>query len=77
LKAGKGSQLFGFFDANGNQIALAPGEVVSFMTAKGLTNTAFFGRTRPIPEPASVLLLLAGGALVARAARKTRSSNDA
>ncbi len=77
LKAGTGSQLFGFFDAKGNQLALTPGEVVSFMTTKGLSNAAFFGRQRPIPEPASVLLLLAGGALVARVARKARSSRTA
>ena len=76
LKAGTGSQLFGFFDASGNQIALQAGEVVSFMTSKGLSNAAFFGTRQPIPEPASMLLFVAGGALVAFSARRSRRSSS-
>jgi hypothetical protein len=76
LKAGTGSQLFGFFDATGNQIALQPGEVVSFATSRGLSNAAFYGTQQPIPEPASMLLFVAGGALVGFSSRKGRRSSS-
>lgn len=76
LKAGRDTQLFGFFDEQGNQIALGSGEALSFVTSRGLSNTSFLGR-QPVPEPASVLLLLVGGALVARATRKARTSPTA
>ena len=72
LKPGRNTQLFGFVDAAGKQIALEPGEILRFAT-RGSPKASFFGRARPVPEPASVLLLLAGGALVYRSTRRRRS----
>ncbi len=77
LKAGRDTQLFGFFDETGKQISLLPADLAGLVDTDGLGKASFFGRQSPIPEPTSLLLLLAGGALAAFAARKTRSSDRA